>query len=387
MHIQKEFLSFRHVALGLALLSGGLHIQAQAAAPTVRYAITELSLLAGYKGNDAYAINNAGQVAGSSWREDGGVRATLWDVNGAASAIDRGWPWAYGYALNNAGVVVGTAYAGDQYPTQWSGGQETTLSANTCCGASGSATGINDQGTVVGWVDYRAVTWSSTGSATLLPNLLRRGGSSSASAINNAGQVTGYSSAAGGALHAVVWNGAAVLDLGLLSGFSDSVGSSINEAGLVVGLSSKNSFNTGHATLWRNGQVIDLGSLRGGLDSSQAYDVNNLGQIVGISGNNDLTEPPGDDDEAVIWLDDESGPVALSSLIDDADPLKSVAKLYRAVSINDSGIIVGYGLINGEKRAYILTPLASVPEASAVVSALGGVTVLGLMSAWRRRRI
>ncbi|MFN8582691.1 MAG: hypothetical protein U0163_17155 [Gemmatimonadaceae bacterium] len=65
-----------------------------------------------------------------------------------------------------------------------------------------------------------------------LPN----GGQTGASAINAAGDVAGFASAVpnGGSIHAVIWRGLTLVDLGQVNG-ADAMARAINDAGTVVG--------------------------------------------------------------------------------------------------------------------------------------------------------
>ncbi|HEX4590182.1 MAG TPA: PEP-CTERM sorting domain-containing protein, partial [Gemmataceae bacterium] len=58
--------------------------------------------------------------------------------------------------------------------------------------------------------------------------------------------------------------------------------------------------------------------------------------------------------------------------------------LIEAFGINDSGLIVGYGIVGGAEHAFVLTPTA-VPEPGTL--ALCGLGLGGLaVRTWRRRR-
>ena len=99
---------------------------------------------------------------------------------------------------------------------------------------------------------------------------------SAATDLNNRGDVVGLSQTDSFAIHAFFWNlDNGMVDLGTLEGADESVAHAINDLGQVVGESER-------AFLWtEGGGMIDLGSLDG--VSSEATDINNLGQVVGIS--------------------------------------------------------------------------------------------------------
>src|SRR5207249_2819496 len=69
-------------------------------------------------------------------------------------------------------------------------------------------------------------------------------------------------------------------DLGTLPGTKYSQAYGINDAGQVVGYSSNSSDGAYHAFLWQNGSMTGLGTLPGDAYSS-AYAINNAGQVVG----------------------------------------------------------------------------------------------------------
>jgi probable HAF family extracellular repeat protein len=168
------------------------------------------------------------------------------------------------------------------------------------------------------------------------------GGSLSAgNGINKAGQITGTASLAGNsASHAFLFDGT-MHDLGTLGG-TTSTGNSINDSGRITGHSTLAGNAAYHAFLY-DGAMRDLGTL-GGLFSSGAS-INNKGQIAGYS------QLP---DNLVTHAFVYDGTMQdLNKLIDSS----SKWELVYAFGINDAGQITGDGYINGEKHAFLLTPL------------------------------
>ncbi len=110
---------------------------------------------------------------------------------------------------------------------------------------------------------------------------------------------------------------------------------------------------TEHAFVWTAGAGIqDLGHL--GANFSFAYGVNNRRQIVGSSMLGSFPFPS----HAVIWERDSVQGVVMTDLNTRIDS-NSGWILSEARAINDKGQIVGWGILNGEQRAFLLTPQPS----------------------------
>jgi probable HAF family extracellular repeat protein len=153
---------------------------------------------------------------------------------------------------------------------------------------------INDAGHIVGRSEYyppeaggaqyiAAFHWDGSGRPDALPSL--GGRRSRALAVNEADDVAGESELpeVEGALHAVLWRGDELLDLGTLGG-SNSSAAALDESGLVVG-SSETELGSGetHAFLWRDGEMLDLNEMiQPGWTRPlvAATGMNDLGQIV-----------------------------------------------------------------------------------------------------------
>lgn len=324
----------------------------------------------------AVAINNSGQVAGWS-----GMSAFVWEgTNTYPIAVDN---LVEVRGLNSAGYVVGLTTNGGFIGHY---GDATTYLAAPEGGAR-TINGINDSNVAVGRVmsDLGVENAFSYNISTTTTTLLA-GTEGSASAINNSGTIVGqYRSTAGDypyAIHAARFNGSSgpVSDLGTL-GNSDYVSSAtaINANGRVVGYSQTPGpggvvAGPFHAFLRTDAGMIDLGAL-GALTESYANAINIHDQVVGRSGDN----------KAFLWRNATEGMMDLNTLI----PTGSGWVLHEATGINDSGQIVGLGTYtysnNGvpttENRAFLLT----IPEPSTLVLLAAGA--MGILAwAWRRRR-
>ncbi|HEX8915202.1 MAG TPA: DUF3466 family protein [Humisphaera sp.] len=343
---------------------------------------------------DTAAINNTGQVAvdtkGTDYRGQKWVNGTLTEV----SALP-GFNESYVTGINASGVVVGhsNSSAAAQFRAfTWDG--STTTPIPNLPGANSetaytNAYAINDAGVVVGVAQaapvdpqdgvergfvYENGTITDIGT---LAGAASPGAASGAYAINASGQVAGYSETASGVQHAVLRTGTTLADLGTLStsssGDDRSVAYGINDAGFVVGLTTTGTTSTPptRAFLYNGTTMTSLGALAGD-NYSEARDVNNGGAVVGFSADNS------DQDNPRAFLYTGGTLTDLNGEIDAG----SGWTLTKATSINDVGQIVGVGILNGQQRAFLLTPTGGVgdqtPPAGTVTvtpPVLGGATL------------
>src|SRR5207253_2507011 len=144
--------------------------------------------------------------------------------------------------------------------------------------------------------------------------------------------------------HAFLWQKGRMQDLGTLPVTNTSPGSvafAINGKGQVVGESNV-ARNEWHACSWVDGNIVDLGTLPFDRHSC-ATAINNKGVIVGFVG------LPGETAKRHAFICNNDKMRDLNTFIDS----KAGWTLERADSINENGQIVGTGLHNGERRAYL----------------------------------
>lgn len=324
--------------------------------------------------------------------------------------------WAF--AINEGNAVAGqysqTTYYGTTYTGYyWIGGSYLSLVYGS--GYTTYPYGINDAGVVVGGINSgsSAFPWAfkwqyPPGTFTLLPGL---GGSQTiAYAINSAGYAAGQSMQPNGYFRAVVWSGTAIINLGTLAGGPDpfttkhSPAYAINYDGKIVGKSGIAGSTAYHAFAISeplesalDADFNDLGTATGS-GSSAAYGVNDYGEVVGETltasgqvrafrhgagvvkdfGFEDLGVLPGGNRSVAAAINNQGSIVGSSYTSGTATSARAVIwynngvmknlsttavvpnlgswSLRTAEDINDTGRIVGYGVLGGQWRAYLLTP-------------------------------
>jgi probable HAF family extracellular repeat protein len=379
---------------GLTL--SGLNTPVLAASP---YTVTHLgSLGVGMPYSYAASINNNGQAVGWAYAYnpaiyDYSTQAFLYS-NGSMSSLlgNSGGYQSIASSINDNGQVVGraTTLVGNNYQNYaylYSNGSLTNLGYGDFSGAYG----INNNGQVVGKIDYGSTSRPflySNGGMTDLGTL--GGNSGAANGINDNGQVVGTAQTTIGdnASHAFLYSNGSMTDLGTLGG-SQSIANAINDNGQIVGSSSleTNGWDV-HAFLYSNGSMTDIGSMWA--HTSTAKDINNNGQVVGY-----FQTPSQDANGNFIshaFLYSNGTMFDLNSLIDP----DSGWTLTDATGINDMGQIVGNGIINGAQRSFItsaldMTTLTAVPPTSTVpvptTAWLLGSGLLGLIGVARRKAV
>ena len=267
----------------------------------------------------------------------GAARATTWShqtLRPKRLGVLSGGEYSSAFAINDTGQVTGTSNTGKStVPFIWNptGGLQSIplLKGDNC----GQGVGINTYGHVAGYSSgphgVRAFLWIPKSGVRPLGSL--PGGSySRARAVNDSDEVAGTSASPAGD-RAVLWaDGGNIWDLGTLPGDTSSEAMAVNSAGDVVGYSKGPGGM--RAFLWTKvGGMEELGILPGG-SSSRALDINDSGTVVGSS-----TSASGD--HAFVWqkqtgildLNDAGSAVALGVV------------LVEAHAINGNGEILAMG--------------------------------------------
>ena len=167
-----------------------------------------------------------------------------------------------------------------------SGPPQYTITDLGAVGGSGSsASGINAAGDVTGILfgDNASKNRAFLYSGEAMTNLGGLGGTnfSEGKAINDSGYITGASATAGSEVHAFLFDGTTMKDLGTFGG-KLSEGKAINKSGQVTGSSMIAGENwSNHAFLYDGTKMKDLGTLGG--KESEGVAINASGQIAGNS--------------------------------------------------------------------------------------------------------
>jgi probable HAF family extracellular repeat protein len=373
--------------------------QVQARAKT-QYSVSNLPGLGGTS-SGGNSINNQTWVAGYSRLSDNLSRhAALWQ-NGVLSDLGTlGGPnssvtWN---VKNVQGVIVGISQTADPEPLGewwssfvfyggpdnigfinlgfvWENGAMRGL-PNFPGGNNGFATGANNLGQAVGWVEndvhdptcvspqvlqFRPAMWT-LGPPDQIQDLPLISGDTSgaATAINDNSQIVGISGICDQAVgrhtarHAVLWENDTVIDLGNLGAPWWNTPTAINERGDIVGFAGDPAFVEGdivHAFMWTKEDGIrhlkPLPRRTPPHVDSEAYGINEARQVVGVSCDADFI-----DCRAVVW-DHGNTPTDLNELKGSYS-----ARLESAKDINDNGEITGRAIdAAGVRTAYLAEPV------------------------------
>lgn len=344
---------------------GALLVLAGASAAPA-YRTVDLGALGGP--SRAFALTPSGWTAGVA--TDGGNihHAFLRPPGGLLTPIAPIAPdnLSVAFAATDAGEAIGVSYTlGDPHPRAFRaiGGSVVEIGTFSARGANsaGAVVGHVSSNTPMGLEDHACVLTG--GALSELPDL--GGHNSYARSVNDAGRVAGMSWLSGdGSFHACVWQDGVAHDLGTLGG-ARSQAHALNDGALAAGVADLASGDP-HACLFSldaSGALTaatDLGTL-GTARSSAARDVNNCGEVVGVS-----------DGKAFLWH-------AGAPMIDLNSRIRPDGgwTLVEMSSINDAGEMAGCGVLEGMPRAVLLVPCPGDANGDFVSSFDDLVVILG----------
>jgi probable HAF family extracellular repeat protein len=363
-----------------AASAGGFEASEQGQRTT--YVIKNLPSLGGTNSRGS-AINNLGWIAGySNLEEDTSRHATLWLYGFEFDLDTLGGPnssVAWSSAMNNRGLIAGISQTTTPEPlgqrfSCWVFFPGPNNVGPTCRGVvwewgeirplplleggnNSFATAVNNRGEVTGWsengvvdpecdpestqvLQFRPVIWGPGRDQIREMPLFGDDTSGTVNAINDRGQAVGISGACDQAVgrhsakHAVLWENGTVKDIGNLGGPWWNTPTAINQRGDVVGFLGHPDDPDGplQAFLWtKSGGMQPLGVLPGQAPEhihSEAYGINERGQVVGLSCDAEFNC------RAFLWEDG-----VMTDLNELAPGYDGV--LLQARDINDRGMISG----------------------------------------------
>jgi probable HAF family extracellular repeat protein len=269
--------------------------------------LIKLGTLEGGYESLATAVNESGQATGFAGNLMSDpffgtqVRIFLWEKGMMQDLGTLGGPDSPPFnniAINNRGQVAGSSFTNSIVnpvtglpttdPFLWTkaGGMQ---DLGTLGGTFGDTADLNRRGQVIGQsnmagdLTFHSFLWTNPGPMQDLGTL--GGDTTTADRLNEAGDVVGKSDLAGSQTHdGFLWRKGKMTDLGTLPGDPCTRANWINERREIVGNSS-DCINALHAVLWEDGgSAIDLNTLippNSGLQLVNALDINDRGEIAG----------------------------------------------------------------------------------------------------------
>lgn len=300
-----------------------------------RYNITDLGPVRSRVNLD---INNAGQALVSTWSPNSsrGPKTYIFEPDGGKTAVESPGGWELiAFGINHRGVTAGVLEGnrpGNSVPRSlWTKDKGFSVFPDPQSETrflNGGSGGINDSETIVGsWTSQfrssHSFIWNASGGFTEITDSI--GGRNNALDINNAGDVVGWIRNSSRSRRAFLWNateGTSLLEAGGVT-MGSSAARALNDRGQVVGHYLRKRILAGIVRSLR--EMFETRYSRIGLSFPTQS-------------------------RACLW---EEG--VLYDL-NDFIPPDAGWELREAHGINDPGVIVGWGLLDKKKHAFMLTP-------------------------------
>ena len=244
----------------------------------------------------------------------------------------------------------------------------------TDLGTEGFVKDINDAGLIVGGASGRAAQWINTGGGySMEPEPLddgvwESGPGSWAEGVNASGDVVGvlWIDYAVFTNRAALWSGGTVRLLDLLDQtHEESQAYGINDAGQISGQSYTSSYDPARAVRWEpDGSATELGVLPG-YQNSIGWAINNLGWVAGSSRPAN-SEWPAKKQHAVLWIDDGSGQI--SALLD-LHPVPEIMSIVKGISdVSTDGKVYLAGTVDSRPVVWVVDVATVVWDGGDVTS-------------------
>ena len=394
----------------LVVLTLAVSLFAQTGTPP-SFTITDLGAINSSDASAATAISPTGLVAmyssagGFSLVTGGSAHAVLYDSGNLKDLGSLGGQANLPLAVNDAATVTGVSgvfgFTIATSPFLFQNGALQTLAGTSTSNVF--PFGINNAGQIAATSGFRLkiadfpdlsaaqAVIITNGIAVTLPSP-QGAASSIALEISPKGRVAGASmNSITGAVLPTIWTSGAPATFPRPQGFPSGLVASVNDAGRGVGallnytLPNIPDTATAHAVIFENGQSTDIHStLPTASNSSVATGVNNSGWVIGISGPSLLAVAV----QLISYLPADSAYRPFLFANGRSYDLNSLAvngaawSLCFAAGINDAGQIVGTGFLNGQQRAFLMTPIttASSPSIQGIVGAGLGVPAVQTLS-------
>lgn len=338
-----------------------------------QYQIIDLGTLGGSM-SQANAINEMGQVVGSSTISNGETRAFLYENGSMLNLGTLGGSLSGATDINELGQITGSSFisSGNMRAFLYENGSMTNLGTFNNRDSYGNA--INNSGSVV--IDLNEMPGGPSRTGILYNNgalsyLAYPTDTNFVMDINDSGIIYGsydfggnFGSGQTVGRRSFLYQNRSIINSNVANYPGQYLfGGQINNDGDITGRFSPDIAKVNmHAFAYLDGSLLDLGTLGGSYSSGRA--INESEQVVGTSYGS------AGEDRAFIW-DSVNGMVDLNTLID----TNSGWLLQNARDINNNGEIVGYGVINGQTHAF---KLSVAPEPiSSILFITGGTLLAG----------
>lgn len=355
-----------HRSLGVVLMLGTV---VAAARGQLDYTLTNLTTGSDYSATAPYGISSTGHITGYGVeKKTGEIHAFIFSGGTFQDLGLLGYGATVGIGINSSDQVALDGETPGEDALIYANGQASQI--GNIDGNSSWCYGINNLGDIVGGAradDGGMVAFSWVGGTfndlSALNAIYARSINDSDVLVGSSGYYWTYGGYIHSSMHAYVYDGTTFTDLGSLTGdpHTNTEAYGINNSGQIVGYSfGSDGFN--HAFLYQSGAMQDLGTINGGNTTGVA--INNSGLIVGnVVNNYGAILGAFVDWNGTMW---DFGSLIKSGGSGWSD--------FVITGVNDSGTIVGWGTVNNGTQGFMATlPVASWKNYGAGFAGTNGI--------------